>query len=95
MSTDNGLLMPLYNLVVTLCDGARADDPEMDGAMIITALSLDIPIELRAVSGEGQLQIWASPPTQRVKTTFLPIFHRMSVRITLNEETDTQSTSHG
>lgn len=87
MRVNDDLLMPLHDLVVTLCEGARADDREMDGAMIITALSLDLPIELRAKWGDDQrLQILASPPTQRINTTFLPIFHRLRVRITSNTE---------
>jgi hypothetical protein len=79
------LRVPLAELVAGFCETARVDDEEMAGQMSVHALRLDLPVEVEVAYDGGRLAVLASPPTQRVATTFLPVFHRMSLRIEREE----------
>ena len=84
---DDSLKLTVGDLVVWLCETARVDDAEMAGQTSVRALQLDLPVELEvAHDADGRLTVLASPPAQRVATTFLPVFHRMAVRIEREEE---------
>jgi hypothetical protein len=83
---DDSLRLPLGDFVSWFCDTARVDDQEIDGQMDVRALQLELPVELSVGHDEaGRLAVYASPPTQRVATTFLPVFHRMALRIEREE----------
>ncbi|MEU6765552.1 hypothetical protein ABZ916_23895 [Streptomyces sp. NPDC046853] len=86
---DDGLRAPLAEFLTRLGAAAQVDDAAMDGAMRLTSLGLDLPVELDVgTDADGALRVRACPPTQRVATTFLPVFHRMTVRITGEEHHD-------
>lgn len=79
---------PLGALVTQLCEAAAVDASEA-GAVRVTALALDLPVELDVYEeGDGSVRVRACPPTQRVATTYLPVFHRMTVRIVCEEARD-------
>ncbi|MDG4862428.1 hypothetical protein P8605_30255 [Streptomyces sp. T-3] len=79
----------LGELITRLCAAAQVDDAELGGAMHVASLGLDLPVELDVrPDADGTLQVRACPPTQRVATTYLPVFHRMTVRITGEEHRD-------
>jgi hypothetical protein len=85
---DDSLKLPLGDFVSWFCDTARVDD-ETDGQMAVQALRLDLPVELAVEHDEaGRLAVLMSPPTQRLATTFLPVFHRMALRIEREELRD-------
>ena len=88
--SDDSLKLPLGDLVSWFCETARVEDEEMagDDRMSVRALRLDLPVELTVAHDGERLAVLASPPTQRVATTFLPVFHRMTVRVEREEAGD-------
>jgi hypothetical protein len=84
--TDASLRQPLHELIGRFCAAAAVDEPELLGHPAVVSLALDLPIELSVErDGDGALVVLGSPPSQRVATSFLPVFHRMSVRIEREE----------
>lgn len=76
-------LMPVAQFLGELSgiDGSLEDDFQVQG-MSITALQLDLPVELRVeIDAAGRLQVLGCPPTQRTETTILPVFHRMKLHM--------------
>jgi hypothetical protein len=82
----DSLKLPLGDLVLWFCEAARVDSGEITGRLPVTRLALDLPVELAVEHpADGRVRVLASPPTQRVATSFLPVFHRFSVRIEREE----------
>jgi 2,3-bisphosphoglycerate-dependent phosphoglycerate mutase len=53
------------------------------------AARLDLPIELDVgVTDEGTVALAGAPPTQHVETTYMPVFHRISLSIRADEDLD-------
>jgi len=87
--SDDGLQQPLGDLVGWFCAATRVDDEAVLGHPAVTSLALDLPVELSVRPGtDGRLTVLASPPTQRIATTVLPVFHRMRLRIEREEVPD-------
>lgn len=80
---DRSLLMPVSQLVGKLTDYPKfMADPQSGETMTIEQLTVDMPIELKvAVNPDGTINVKGSPPTQLVKTTVMPVFHRMRLRV--------------
>ena len=86
MSDDGSLKQTLGDLVLHFCDVARVEGVELEGALPVRALALELPVELAVErDASGALAVLASPPSQRVATSVLPVFHRMAVRIEREE----------
>jgi hypothetical protein len=80
-------LPPLSEFVGALV-GLGLEEETLD----LTELTLELPIELQlGRTGEG-LDLGASPPTQRIETTVLPVFHRL--RVTFAAEHAEQGGGH-
>jgi len=57
-----------------------------DAGMTVHEVALDLPLELDVDTlGDGSLRLGASPPTQIVETSVMPVFHRLVVRIVAEE----------
>jgi hypothetical protein len=57
-------------------------DPETGYAMTLEQVTVDMPIELKvAVNPDGTVKLTGSPPTQLVRTTIMPVFHHMRLRV--------------
>lgn len=55
----------------------------------MTALEVELPLELDVTRGEGQpLRIGSTPPIYDIRTSFLPSFHRMRLRASLAGHAD-------
>jgi len=53
-----------------------------DGSMQMTAITVAMPVELDVLSGGGRvLALGASPPTQAIETSVLPVFHQLRVTL--------------
>lgn len=80
---DRTLLMPFSQLVGELTNYQKQQvDPNTGLAMTIEQLTVDMPIELKVtVNNDGTVNLKGSPPTQLVKTTIMPVFHQMQIRI--------------
>lgn len=79
---DRSLLMPFSELVLELTSYEKQlIDPVSGFAMTIEQVTVDMPIELKInVNQDGTVNLKASPPTQLVKTTVMPVFHQMKLR---------------
>jgi hypothetical protein len=88
--SEGSLKLPLGELVSWFCETARVEDEAMAGEdrMSVRGLRLDLPVELTVAHEGERLAVLASPPSQRVATTILPVFHRMTVRIEREEVPD-------
>ncbi|WP_404338215.1 hypothetical protein AB2M62_04700 [Sphingomonas sp. MMS12-HWE2-04] len=70
-------LPPLGAFVGELMDVIDPEDPAG-----LERITVDMPLELDLLSGGGQiLALGASPPTQRIETSILPVFHRLRVTL--------------
>lgn len=80
---DRSLLMPFAQLVEELTNYEKQQVNHKTGlVMTIEQLTVDMPIELKVtVNNDGKVNIKGSPPTQLVKTTVMPVFHQMRLRI--------------
>lgn len=51
----------------------------------VSEIKVDLPIELNLLQERGVWQLDASPPTQKVETTVMPVWHRLKLRVTLDD----------
>jgi hypothetical protein len=62
--------------------GMLALDRAASDAVLVDRLEFDLPVELDLqMAPAGGLTLGASPPTQWIATTVMPVFHRMRLRI--------------
>lgn len=66
--------------------GAASIDPDFAGeeTIWISEIKLDLPIELNLLEDSGAWQLDASPPTQIIETSVMPVWHRVRLRVTVN-----------
>lgn len=84
---EDDLLLPVAKLIYDLTNYEQPFDPKTGQAMTIEQIRLDMPIELRVgVDNEGTVHLKGAPPTQRLETTIMPVFHRMKLRIIQNHD---------
>lgn len=58
------------------------DLEEEDGAVCIERIELTMPIELATrTEKDGRIALAVAPPTQRLETTVLPVFHTFSLTL--------------
>lgn len=77
-------LPPLGRFIADLM--ALEPDAAEQGAMI-ERLTVEMPIEIDLLAGgDAVLACGASPPTQRIETSILPIFHRLRVTLAAEPE---------
>ncbi len=61
-------------------------DEELGVRMLLEEATVDTPIELDAsVDEQGRVVLASAPPTQHVETTWMPVFHRLRLRVTADE----------
>ena len=79
-------LPPFADVVGALADIDDATGAD-DGTMDVEELRLGLAIELEVRDADGpRPRVTGSTPTQWTETTIMPVFHRLSMRIT--RETD-------
>jgi hypothetical protein len=80
---DRSLLMPFAQLVDELTSYEKQiGDPQIGCVMHLEQVTVDMPIELKVVvNHDGTVNVKGSPPTQLVKTTVMPVFHHMRLRV--------------
>jgi len=80
---DRSLLMPFSDLVLELTSYEKQlIDPISGYTMTIEQVTVDMPVELKInVNKDGTVNLNASPPTQLVKTTVMPVFHQLKLRV--------------
>ena len=71
----------LSEFVRTLVVHESTGAPGM-GAMQVERLDVDLPVEMDVTAlGETVARVGMGPPTQWVKTTVMPVFHRMRLTV--------------
>ena len=85
---DESVLLSFRQMIAELADsGLRLEDPILGHAMTVETLKLDMPVELGVnVDEGGQLQLRGAPPTQSIATTIMPVFHRLRLQVTREDE---------
>lgn len=59
-------------------------DSEAEGTISVSEIKIDLPIELNLLEELGAWQLDAAPPTQKVETTVMPVWHRVRLTVTVN-----------
>jgi len=82
------LQQPFSELVHDLVDyGMYVEDTDSGLTMTVENVNLDMPVEIGiTVDDNGKVILNGSPPTQRTKTTILPVFHQMKIKVVRDEE---------
>ncbi len=69
-----------------LASAASVDaDSPFEETTQVSEIKVDLPIELNLFQERGGWQLDASPPTQKVETTVMPVWHRVKLRVTLDD----------
>jgi hypothetical protein len=77
-------LPPLGSFIADILALDAADD----GAAI-ASMTIAMPIELDVTNGGGAvLALGASPPTQQIETTILPVFHHLQFTLVADDITE-------
>lgn len=74
---------PLEELVAAWTGGIADATEEAGGAIYVTDLGVELPVEFQLVTDGDALRLHASPPTQKIETTVLPVWHALRVRYVL------------
>ena len=71
-------LLPLGEMIAGFLDlGAEGARP-----LRVEEVRLDLPVEVDVgVAEDGRARVGAAPPTQRLRTSVMPVFHRMRVTV--------------
>lgn len=82
-SEADDILLPFTRFVQEMTDyGKQLADPHTGLTMTVEEVKLKLPVEIRiSVSESGQVTLKGSPPTQRTETTFMPVFHQLTLRV--------------
>ena len=61
-------------------------DPEAAGeeTIWVSEIKVDLPIELNVLQEQGVWQLDAAPPTQKIETTVMPVWHRVRLRVSVD-----------
>ena len=76
--------------------GAVSPDDDVDvaeqEAVFVSEIKLDLPFELDLLEESGAWQLDAAPPTQKIETTVMPVWHRVRLTVAVNDgERDIES----
>lgn len=78
-------LPPLSEFLAELAAVGNIDpDSAVEEAVSITEIKVDLPFELNLLEELGAWQLDAAPPTQRIETTVMPVWHRLRLRVTVD-----------
>ena len=78
-----------FSLIMELMTniGERTSDEEFDNPVVVSEMTVSLPIEMEVhVDDEGGMTIGSAPPTQKIETTFMPVFQNVRVTIAPIEE---------
>ena len=79
-------LPPFAELVAGLSEIDGDDERERDEVMELEGLTLSLAIEMAVRNEEGGFPlVCGSTPTQWTETTVMPAFHRLTLRIAVEE----------
>ena len=79
MADESGRTLPrLHEMLEAMIDVAPLEGPEL--SLSVSEVTFDLPLEIDATMFGGSVAaLGASPPTQIVETTVMPVFHQLRV----------------
>ncbi len=78
-------LPALADFIAELAGAALEDPPGDGGACTASEIAFDLPFELDLLEEQGVWQLDAAPPTQKLETTLMPVWHRVRIRVSLDD----------
>ena len=79
-------LLPFWEMVGDFVSGSGRGVGGESGELRTEEVLLDLPVELELrVAEDGSVRIGGAPPTQRIRTSVMPVFHRMRLRVVRGE----------
>ncbi|MEG5173074.1 hypothetical protein [Microcoleus sp. B3-D7] len=83
----NNILTPFAQVIDKLVDyGDPLENPITGQALKISEVKVAMPLELRVEpKAAARVALKASAPTQKTETTIMPVFHRLTLRIVIND----------
>ncbi len=73
-----------FSLILELMTsiGERTADDEFDNPVVVTEMTVNMPIEMEVhIDDQGGMTIGSAPPTQKIETTFMPVFQNARLTI--------------
>ena len=68
--------------------GAASVEADVDvaeqEAVYVSEIKVDLPFELNLLEELGAWQLDAAPPTQKIETTVMPVWHRLRVTVAVD-----------
>jgi hypothetical protein len=87
-------LPSLADFLGELAGAVSVDDVDVaeQEAVYVSEIKLDLPFELNLLEELGAWQLDAAPPTQKIETTVMPVWHRVRLTVAVNDgERDIES----
>jgi len=80
--------LPSLSAFLSELAGAAVVEPMCAGeeAIVVSEIKVTMPIEMVFVQEQGLMQIDASPPTQKIETTMMPVWHQVRIRVSLDND---------
>ena len=79
-------LPPLSEFLAELVGVVNFDaDSEIEEAVSISEMTIDLPFELGLLQELDAWQLDAAPPTQKFETTVMPVWHRVRLRVAVED----------
>jgi hypothetical protein len=85
---ESDLLPPVAEIVGAFAAVAEEMESEHDSAAVMDKVTVMLPVEFEFWRRDAALELRASPPTQKISTTILPVWHRIAVTVALEETAD-------
>lgn len=81
-------LIPISEMIGNMTQFiGQSGDPEIGQVYTVEQLNFDLPIELQIeIDEEGRLTLKAAPPTQKIETTVMPVFHQIKLSVVRDNE---------
>lgn len=58
-----------------------------ENVLLVTDVKVNLPFELDIkINEDGNVSFLAAPPTQRIETTIMPVFHTVGIHLVLDEQ---------
>lgn len=85
---NSNILTPLAQVIDKLVDyGVPLENPITKQALKISKVKVAMPLELQVEpKTTTQVVLKGSAPTQKTETTVMPVFHRLTLRIVINDD---------
>ena len=78
---DEDLLPGVAETVALLAEPALESDE-----MVVERMVVELPVELQVLRDGAGLALTASPPTQQIETSVMPVWHRVTLTVEIEED---------